>query len=139
MPGSLGHCLVNDPADRLADHWIQIADGGRDMAANGLGGVHFGLASEWLAAGQRFVADYRQREDVGSRRAGLHLDLLRRHVLEGTLQPCDGFGPNQMNDTEVDDLHRIVVHDEDVAGLEVTVNHPSFVGRLKTTADLRDY
>src|ERR1035441_10336263 len=69
MPGSLGHCLVNDPADRLADQWIQIADGGSDMAANGLGGVHFGLASEWLASGQGFVADYRQREDVGKRGA----------------------------------------------------------------------
>ena len=43
-----------------------------------------------------------------------------------------------MNNPEIDDLHRIVVHDEDIAGLEVAVNYTLFMGCLKTPAGLRD-
>src|ERR1017187_2418610 len=55
VPGIFGHRLVNDLADQLAYQRIQIADGGRDMVANGLGRFHLRLASEWLTASQGFV------------------------------------------------------------------------------------
>ena len=43
-----------------------------------------------------------------------------------------------MNNPEIDDLYRIVIHDEDVAGLQVAVNHALFVRRLQTPARLCD-
>src|ERR1019366_5475000 len=43
-----------------------------------------------------------------------------------------------VNNPEVDDLHRIVIYDENVAGLEVAVNHALFMCCLKTATCLRD-
>ena len=108
------------------------------MVANRFGCFQLGLAGKWLAARQRFVADNRQREDIGGRRAGLQIDLLRRHVLKRTFEPCYGIGPDQMDNPEVDDLYRIVIHHEDVAGLQVAVDHALLMRGLKAAARLCD-
>ena len=75
VPGILGHCLVNHPADQLADQRIQIADGRWDMVANRFGCFQLGLAGKWLAAGQGLIADhaparkYRRPENWASNRS----------------------------------------------------------------------
>ena len=43
-----------------------------------------------------------------------------------------------MNDPEIDDLDRVVIHDENIAGLQIAVNYALFVCRLQTPARLRD-
>ena len=43
-----------------------------------------------------------------------------------------------MNNPEIDDLHRIVIHDEDIAGLQIAVNYALFMRCLKAPARLRD-
>ncbi len=58
--------------------------------------------------------------------------------MERAYEPLDGLRPDQVDNPEIDDLHRIVVHDENVARLEVAVNHALFMGRLKTPARLCD-
>ena len=109
----------------------------RNVPANRFRGFHVGLARERLAAGQRFVTHHRERENIRRRRTRLHLDLLRRHVLERTFEPGHGIGAHQMNNPEIDDLYRVVIHDENVAGLQIAVNYTLFVRRLQSPACLR--
>src|SRR5215471_4240227 len=43
-----------------------------------------------------------------------------------------------MNHAEVDDLHRIVIEDKNIAGLEVAMHQPSIVRYLQATTGLSD-
>jgi hypothetical protein len=39
---------------------------------------------------------------------------------------------------EVDDLHRVIFHHEDIARLQIAVNQPALVRRLQPSAGLRN-
>ena len=70
----------------------------------------------------------------------LALDLLRGHVVGG---PHDVSGAGhggrcQAGHPEVHDLHRVVLEDEDVGGLDVTVNDAGLVGVVEAGQDLDD-
>jgi hypothetical protein len=45
-------------------------------------------------------------------------------------------GVAHVSDAEVDDLHRVVFHHEDVARLQVAMHQAPFVGRLQAAAGL---
>ena len=42
-----------------------------------------------------------------------------------------------MNNPEIDDLYSVVLHDENIAGLQIAVHYALFVRRLQSPARLR--
>jgi hypothetical protein len=91
---------------------------------------------EWTATGDHLVQDDAERVDVGAAiRAAAH-QLLGRHVLEradggahdrqvGRLRQI--AAREDLRDAEVEHLHDIVRRDEDVRGLEITVDDAEVV------------
>ena len=60
----LGHRLVHDPADGLADRGINLGSGWWDVVQNCLDNVVLTASIERLALGERFVGHNPQRENV---------------------------------------------------------------------------
>ncbi len=74
-------------------------------------------ALERVAARHSFVADDAQGKNVGGWGQRLQFDLLGGHVEQRSLLRARGVGVGHVSDAEVDDLHRVVFHHEDVARL----------------------
>ncbi len=94
---------------------------------------------------EQLVEHDAQRVDVARRRDRAAADLLRARVL-GRERPQQrrrllphrraGIGPQQLRDSEVEQLRRALRRHEDVAGLQVAVDHEVLVGVLHRGADL---
>src|SRR2546427_2819817 len=108
------------------------------MVQNSLGHLLGNAPFKRAPPGERFIADHAQREDVRQRRNRLQLDLLRRHVGERTLAARAAPRIDDVGDTEVDDLYRVVFHDEDVAGLEIAVHQAALVRGVESAAGLEE-
>ena len=92
-------------------------------------------------AGEHFVGDGRQREDIGARVDLLRHDLLRGHVLGRT----DGLaGLRQphvphLGDTEVEQAHAAVAGEEHVRRLHVAVHDVVLVRVLQRVGDADEH
>src|SRR5262252_3008151 len=99
-----GQALVNYPAQRLIDVWIQLRDRRWDELQHRFNGLLDGGARKRLPPGESLVQNDPHREQVRSRSDLPHRGLLGRHVLESALLSSDRFGARQVHDAEVDDL-----------------------------------
>ena len=97
------------------------------------------------AAGQELVEHHAQGIDVARGGQGLAADLFRTGVVRGHETPggdrhrrvgAGQLGADQLGDAEVDQLGHAVDPDQDVAGLEVAVDHHVLVRELHGVADL---
>lgn len=87
-----------------------------------------------VLAGQRPVHRRAEIEDVGAGPESPSADLLGRDVIGRALDPrLDG--PDGTALTEVDDLDRTALVDQDVVGLDVTVDEPGLVHGAETGGD----
>ena len=136
MPALLRHAFVDDPADRRRNRGIHFRSRGRDLIQDGFDHLVRASALERVSTRQGFVANDAQREDVRSSGKRLQLDLLGRHVEQSSLLRARGMGVRHVRHAEVDDLDRIIFHDEDVARLQVAVHQAAFVRRLQAAAGL---
>ena len=93
-------------------------------------------AFEGVPEGDGFKGDYAEGEDVGKRGGRLQFDLLRRHVEQRALVAHGGMGVRHVGDAEIDDLDRVILHDEEVARFQVAVYQSALMGRLQTAAGL---
>ena len=105
---------------------------------DGLHHLRLGGADEGTAPRKGFVGDYAEREQIRKGARRLHLKLLGRDVEQGALEGGLGLAAGFAGDAEIDDLHRIVVHDEDVAGLDIAVDEALFMGGMETMGGLGD-
>ena len=140
VPRLLGHRLVHDAADDVADRRIQIGRRRRNLRQDRLDDDVLAGASEGLPPRQRFVQRHPERVDIGLDRDRLVLHLLRRHVEQRALviagRPRAGM--HRVRHAEVDDLHRVVGHHEDVARLQIAMDEAALVRGMKTAARLRE-
>ncbi len=91
-------------------------------------------------AGQHFVQDRAEREDVGARIGALSPNLFRRHVENGSGRvPAfrDGCFVEKRGETEVDDLHHGVTREHQVRGFDVAMDHAAGVCVCQTIGDGR--
>ncbi len=154
LVGVAGEGAAADPV-QLAVHQRVVVAGRRRVAVEE-GGAQLGqaLAHELLAgmrqgAAGQLVEHHADGVGVapGVHQLGLQLGLLGGHVLrraqELAGQGAPGVQPletlHDLGDAEVDDAHhRAAVHqrDQEVGGLEVTVQDPALVGVVDAGADL---
>ncbi len=103
---------------------------------------HLGVLFERLGADERLVEHAGQRVDVGATVDGLSLDLLRRDVVDGADElPCRGeagLGGRLLGQPEVRDVDVVVLADQDVARLDITMDEPAPVRRVQTCRRLSD-
>ena len=136
MPGLLGHGLMKHPADALVHVGVDIGGRRRDLVHDCFDDLPLAGALERAAAREHLIGHHAQREDVGQRRRRLHLEQLRRHEQQGPLLANGSAGAGHVGDAEIDDLHRIVRHHKDIAGLEVAMYQASLMRRAQAAADL---
>ena len=122
MPGLLRHGLVKDTADALVHVGVDIGGRRRDLVHDCFDDLLLGGTLEGAATREHLIGHDAQREDVRQRRRRLHLEQLRRHEEQGPLLADGAAGAGHVCDAEIDDLHRVVRHNEDVAGFEVAMH-----------------
>src|ERR1019366_9372184 len=131
--------LAHDPAQRPGNLSVNIRHWSRTLLCPFDEAGESALGYEGLFAGQHFVQDQTESEDVGTLIEILGQSLLRRHVLHGADErtrlghPVAFHGAGQ---TEIhhQDAARAVLHD--VLRFEVPVNYPDAVGRIQSVAHL---
>ncbi len=89
-----------------------------------------------VTTGHGFIADNAERENIGGRRQCFQFDLLGRHVEQCPFLRAGGVGVRHVSDAEIDDLHRVVFHHENIARLQIAVYQSAFVRRLQAAAGL---
>ena len=122
----------------MAHRRVQLGRRRRNLRQDALDDRVFSGASERLAPRQCLVERHAQRIDVRLDRDRLVLHLLRRHVEQRALviPGCPRARMDRVRHAEVDDLHRIVRHHEDVARLQVAMDEAVFVRGVETAARL---
>src|SRR5205085_2159146 len=93
---------------------------------------------ERMSEGDGFKTDHADGEDVRKRRWRLQFHLFRRHIEERAFLAYGGMDIRHVGDTEIDDFHRVVIHDKDVARLQVAVHQATLVRGLEAPARLAD-
>ena len=63
-------------------------------------------------------------------------NLLGRHIVDRAFQAGETVSVDQVSDAEIDQLHGVEIHHEDVAGLDVPMDEAVFMGGLQTPAGL---
>jgi len=137
VPRMLGHALVHHAANGLAYRRVDLRSRRWNLFADSFDNLVCPGALERLPAGERFVAHHTQRKNVGRRRQRLHLDLLRGHVNQRAFLSA-GVSVGHVRDTEIDDFHRVIFHNKDVARLQVAMHQAALVRRLQASASLRN-
>jgi hypothetical protein len=103
------------------------------------GDLHRCLAVERRHPGQTLVGDRAERVDVRRGRHRLARHLLRRHVQHGAgyrVRGRDGGDRGRTGHPEVDQYDGAVLLHQQVAGLDVAVDHPAGVGRVQRVGGL---
>ena len=103
-------------------------------------GFGSGAAGERLPAGQQFVEDHAEREQIGAAIGGSIVQLLGRHVAG---RPDDGAGRrvDATRHPEIDDFDRVasrVLRQQDVLGFDIAVHEAAVVCLGKRTRHLSD-
>ena len=107
--------------------------------------LHCRSATERLAAAQHLVKDRAEREDVRPRINALAAYLLRRHVCRRARHDAvRGFGKSlvirvglgELDKTEVEDLHPFVRSDENILGLQITMQNALRMRCCQAVCDL---
>lgn len=129
---------MNDHAYKLRHPRVNFGDGRRDVVRNRAERFLRRSPGKGFPAGERLVANHAEREDVGGGSGLFQLRLFGRHVLPGAFMAGERFAFGELDHAEIDDLRRIVVHDEDVAGLQIAMDQAVIVSDLQTPADLGD-
>ena len=134
----LRHCLVDHLADGIVDIGVQFRNGRRADLSDSLEDFGVGRSIERPPPRQSFVSRYRQGELVRECRGRLHLEKLGSQVEQRSLDAGLRLRRGDARDSEIDDLHRIVIHHEDVARLDVAVHQALLVRRVQSPAGLID-
>ena len=136
VPWLLGHRLVHNLAQEQTHCRVHIRGRRRIRAQNGIADLAIVASLKRPPPRERFVTHRSQREDVREHGGRLELQQFRRHIGQ---RPAHGrlrgtaVGEGH---AEIDDLYRIVGHDEHVIRLDVAVDQATLVRRLQTAADL---
>ena len=99
----------------------------------------FALAREWMAPGQQLVKQDAQRPHVGAVVELVTAGLLGRHVGERSETHA---GPREVGElasgqAEVEDLHFVIVGDQNVRRLDVAMDDAELMGMSEAARDLR--
>ncbi len=138
MPRLLRHSLMHHATHCLAHRSVYFRGGSRNLMQNGIHHFIGAPPLKWMPPSQRLITNHTQRKNIGGRGQRLHLNLLRRHVEQSSLLRPRTVGVRHVRHAEIDNLHRVVFHHEDVARLQVPMNQTTLVGRLQTAAGLRN-
>ena len=95
-------------------------------------------------AGNHLVEDEAERKDVGPRVGRQPAHLFRRHVADGPHDRADGSDRtgdigrrgHLPREAEIENLDATVARDEEVLGLDVSMDDALFVGCCETARDL---
>ena len=113
------------------------------LASNVSGTGVSAVGDEWRPATQHLVEDNGERVDIASRPDLMALGLLGRQVRSGTHdhpifdgEIGFGAGVQRLGDAEIGKLDLAFVGDEDVAGLDVHVDHALAVRGIESSSDV---
>src|SRR4249920_3095580 len=101
-------------------------------------------------AGEHFVQHSAERKNVGAGIGGLTPNLFGRHVADGAHHSSSfgadllgggvpreiSFGPRELGEAEVENLHAALAGNENILRLQVAVNDSLLVGRSQSAGDV---
>jgi hypothetical protein len=139
--GLLGHSLFDQTDEgpgKLEGLGVQDGGGALQVLKEN---AHGRLALEGRLAGENLEQESPEGIDVGVNPHITTVDLFRSHVVwcpyeDSALRESGARLLNHRRETEVHDLHRVIVSDEDVGGLDVAMDDLLGVRRAKPLADL---
>ena len=132
------HRRVDHLAQARAHRRIQLRRRWRRVVENRPRQIFRRTAGERMPPRQSFKAGDAQRVDIGLGSRGLVLHLFGRHVEQRASGSAGRGAAGERRHAEVDDLDRIVLQNEKIAGLEIAMDQSVLVRGVQPAAGLRD-
>ena len=150
--GVLLEAMPHDALEAGRDAAVGLGEVGRLLRQDGAHRVRGRLAVEGALAREHLVEDRTEGKDVAARVGGTAAHLLGRHVAEraendsglGSLRrgrqvrllASETLGLRELGEAEVQDLDAAVLGDEEVLGLQISMDDPLLVRRSEAVGDL---